>query len=91
MALTKREFLLAAAAAGTGAMFGRHSARAQDNGQARARVIDSHTHWYPPEWVELVQKEGPAAGARLGTNERGGVTFFASGMRAVFGPNTMEL
>jgi aminocarboxymuconate-semialdehyde decarboxylase len=87
MALTRRDVLLAAAAAGSAMIVGRDRARAQD----RLRVIDSHTHWYPPEWVELVQKEGPAAGARLGTNERGGTTFFASGIRANFNPNYIDL
>ena len=30
-------------------------------------------------------------GARIGSNERGDITFFADGMRAVFGPNSMNL
>jgi aminocarboxymuconate-semialdehyde decarboxylase len=87
MALTRREFLLTAAAAGAGALSGGRVARTQE----RARVIDSHTHWYAPEWVEMVQKEGPAAGARLGTNDSGGITFFADGLRANFTPITMDL
>jgi aminocarboxymuconate-semialdehyde decarboxylase len=29
------------------------------------RTIDTHTHWYPPEWIELLAREGPANGARL--------------------------
>jgi hypothetical protein len=86
MPLTRRNFLLAAAAGGA-TLLGRHVARAQPG----TRVIDSHTHWYPPEWVELVQNEGPAAGARIGTNERGAITFFASGIGAVFNPNYLDL
>ena len=33
------------------------------------RTIDTHTHWYPREWIELLAREGPAHGAKL---ERGG-------------------
>jgi aminocarboxymuconate-semialdehyde decarboxylase len=87
MALTRRDVLLSAAAAGAGAMLGARAARAQASGP----VIDSHTHWYPPQWVELVQKEGPAAGARLGTSDSGGITFFASGLRATFTPLNTSL
>jgi hypothetical protein len=36
-----------------------------------ARVIDAHTHWFPPEWVEFVKAQGPAHGARIAIDERG--------------------
>ena len=32
------------------------------------RTIDTHTHWYPREWIELLAREGPAHGANV---ERG--------------------
>ena len=32
------------------------------------RTIDTHTHWYPREWIELLAREGAAHGARV---ERG--------------------
>jgi aminocarboxymuconate-semialdehyde decarboxylase len=35
---------------------------------APAPVIDTHTHWYPSEWIELLAREGAAHGATL---ERG--------------------
>lgn len=34
-------------------------------------VIDMHAHFYPPEWLALVEKEGPANGVKLGTNDKG--------------------
>jgi aminocarboxymuconate-semialdehyde decarboxylase len=87
MALSRRDFLISAAAATSGLAIRHPNAAAQ----ARVRVIDAHTHWYPPEWVELVQKEGEAAGARLGRNDRGGITFNAAGIGAVFSPNYIDL
>ena len=71
MAMTKRDFLIGAAAASGGVIFSRFDA----SGQAERRVIDAHTHWYPAQWVDLVQNEGEAAGARIGRNDRGGITF----------------
>jgi aminocarboxymuconate-semialdehyde decarboxylase len=87
MAISKREFVIGAAAAGGGMLLGRLNAAAQTG----RRVIDAHTHWYPAEWVELVQKEGEAAGARLGRNDRGSTTFSAAGINAVFSPNYIDL
>ena len=87
MAISKRDFLFGAAATAGGLMLGRSDAP----GQTRTRIIDAHTHWYPPEWVELIQKEGEAAGARIGRNERGGITFNAAGIGAVFSPNYIDL
>lgn len=37
-------------------------------------VIDTHTHFFPEEWVGLLQREGPAHGATVGRNEKGAVT-----------------
>ena len=54
MAMTKRDFLIGAAAASGGVMLSRIDA----SGQAGRRVIDAHTHWYPAQWVDLVQNEG---------------------------------
>jgi hypothetical protein len=50
MAISKRDFLTGAAVAGGALMLERAGAF----GQSARRVIDAHTHWYPPEWVELV-------------------------------------
>jgi len=29
------------------------------------RTIDIHAHWYPEEWLKLLEKDGPGEGARL--------------------------
>jgi aminocarboxymuconate-semialdehyde decarboxylase len=87
MALSRRDFMLGTTAVGGGILLGHPNAGAQP----RPRVIDAHTHWYPAEWVELVEKEGGAAGARLGRNERGNITFRAAGINAVFSPTYIDL
>ena len=43
------------------------------------RIINTHAHWYPQEWVDLLEKEGPANGAEIGRNARGEVTFDMAG------------
>jgi aminocarboxymuconate-semialdehyde decarboxylase len=87
MTISKRDFMIGAAVAGGGLLLG----RADGAAQTQRRVIDAHTHWYPAEWVELVQKEGEAAGARLGRTERGAITFSAAGIGAAFSPNYIDL
>jgi len=54
--------------------------------------IDTHAHWFPPEWVELVAKEGGAHGAEI-TLEGGRVTrMTAPGInRAGFAPQYVEI
>src|SRR3989440_6819547 len=29
------------------------------------RVVDIHAHWYPADWLELFERDGPAEGAKL--------------------------
>src|SRR5215475_10631691 len=89
MTISKRDFLRSAAAAGGALMLGGRGAPAQ--APDRIRVVDAHTHWYPPEWVELVKAEGPANGARIGSNDRGNVTFAVPGIAAEFRPNYIDL
>jgi aminocarboxymuconate-semialdehyde decarboxylase len=31
----------------------------------RGRTIDTHAHWYPPEWLKLFERDGSKEGARL--------------------------
>ena len=45
MPISKRDFLISAAATGGALMLGRAPVFAQ----AGARVIDAHTHWYPQD------------------------------------------
>ena len=87
MVMSKRDFLIGSVAASSAVLLGRIDAA----GQSGRRVIDAHTHWYPAQWVELVQNEGEAAGARIGRNDRGGITFNAAGIGAVFSPNYIDL
>lgn len=35
------------------------------------RVIDAHAHWYPREFVTLMEKQGPANGAVMGRDDKG--------------------
>ncbi len=53
--------------------------------------IDTHTHWFPQEWVDLIEKEGAANGAKIGRNARGNVTFHVPGMSYVFKPEYTDL
>src|SRR5436190_8198721 len=29
------------------------------------RVVDTHAHWYPVDWLRLFERDGPAEGAKL--------------------------
>ena len=46
-------------------------------------VIDTHTHFFPPEWIDLLEREGSAHGVTLGRNNSGAVTFACPGIRQV--------
>ncbi|MCC7487692.1 MAG: amidohydrolase [Burkholderiales bacterium] len=50
--------------------------------------IDTHAHWFPPEWVELVAREGTGNGAEVKCNDSGEIVrFTAPGIdRAGFKP-----
>jgi aminocarboxymuconate-semialdehyde decarboxylase len=47
-------------------------------------VIDTHSHWFPPEWIDLIEKEGAANGAKIGRNAKGQLTFQVPGMPYTF-------
>jgi aminocarboxymuconate-semialdehyde decarboxylase len=70
MSMHRREFL---AAAGSAALAGcSNIPTPTGNGDYRnLRVIDAHAHWYPREFVELMEKEGPANGAKMGKDDAG--------------------
>ena len=38
-----------------------HAPRLKDRG----RVVDTHAHWYPADWLKLFERDGPAEGATL--------------------------
>ena len=83
---TRRGFLSGSAAA---LMIGAGEARAQ--AAPRVRVIDIHAHWYPPEWVALLEREGDANGAKMGRNARGNVTASIPGLSVSFQPQYIDI
>jgi aminocarboxymuconate-semialdehyde decarboxylase len=86
-AFTRRMFLAGASA--TLAM-GARAAVAQELAP-RVRVIDVHAHWYPPEWVALMEREGDANGAKMGRNARGNVTATIPGLSVSFQPQYTDI
>src|SRR5690348_3346051 len=58
--MTRREFLAAVAGASAMTLSGCAGTTAQK--RESYRIIDAHAHWYPREFVELMEKEGPANG-----------------------------
>ncbi len=48
-------------------------------GKPYGRVIDAHIHWYPREFVTLMEKEGPAHGAVMGKDDNGPVVMSVPG------------
>jgi aminocarboxymuconate-semialdehyde decarboxylase len=53
--------------------------------------IDIHAHWYPRQWVALLEKEGASIGAEIGRNARGQVTFAVPGYRQNFQEQYIDL
>ena len=53
--------------------------------------IDIHAHWYPEEWVALLEAEAPGIGAKMGRNERGQVTFAMPQYKATFQRSYIDL
>jgi len=54
-------------------------------------VIDIHAHWHAPDFVNLLEKEGNANGAKVGRNDRGLVFFTAPGLGTVFQRQYIDL
>jgi aminocarboxymuconate-semialdehyde decarboxylase len=68
--VTRREFLAAAAAAVSDLALGGCAGMSAQKRESY-RIIDAHAHWYPREFVELMEKEGPANGAKMGKDAAG--------------------
>jgi aminocarboxymuconate-semialdehyde decarboxylase len=83
--VTRREFLAGSAAVLAGA------AAAKAEPVARVRAIDVHAHWYPPEWVALLERKGGANGAKIGRNQRGNVTFSTPNLSVSFQPQYIDI
>ena len=54
-------------------------------------VIDTHTHFFPQEWIDLLESEGQAHGVTLGRNDSGAITFAGPGIRQVFAKPFIDL
>src|SRR5712691_7748025 len=79
--LTRRGFVAGSTAALLGGTLPSGAQKSQkEPPKPRVRVIDVHAHWYPPEWVALLEREGDANGAKMGRNPRGNVTVTIPGL-----------
>lgn len=92
MGIDRRRFMLAAAGAGLAAGCaappeGRTAVARSD----RRPVVDVHAHWHAPAFVNLIEKEGAANGAKVARNDRGLVTFSFPGLGTVFQTHYIDL
>jgi aminocarboxymuconate-semialdehyde decarboxylase len=57
------------------------------------KVTDVHAHWFAPEWVALLEKDGPANGATIGRNEHGHTTIVLPGvaLKSTFPPDMVDV
>jgi len=55
--------------------------------------LDTHAHWFPPEWVELLEREGGNNGAEISRNDQGRLLMVAPGirLRPTFTPPYVDL
>jgi len=56
-------------------------------------ITDVHAHWFPTEWLTLLEEEGAANGAKMGTNKNGWRTLELPGFALVqnFRPDMIDL
>jgi aminocarboxymuconate-semialdehyde decarboxylase len=43
--------------------------------------LDTHAHWFPPEWVELLEREGAKNGAEISRNAQGKLVMVTTSQR----------
>jgi aminocarboxymuconate-semialdehyde decarboxylase len=92
--MNRRDFLVGTAIAGGASLAGplvQMKAAAQTSGGPRKPIIDTHAHWYPPAWVDMLAKEGPKHGAKVGKNDKGYVTYSRGKFATVFTPDFVDL
>jgi aminocarboxymuconate-semialdehyde decarboxylase len=55
--------------------------------------VDAHAHWFPPEWMDLLESEGPRHGVVLGRNKKDHRTAEGGGLpfRQTFAPDMIDL
>ena len=74
MTIARREFIAGLAAAGGTTLLGKGGASAQGPSRRYTKpVIDLHFHWYPQEFIDLLEKEGEANGAVIQHSPDGSV------------------
>ena len=85
--ITRRGFL-----AGSAAALMAHAADPSSAQQTpRTRVVDIHAHWYPPQWLELIEKESGDNGARIERNARGNMVIVIPGLSVTFQPQYTDI
>lgn len=57
--------------------------RADDSTRGGAGAIDTHAHWYPKEFISLLDREAAANGARMERNQKGIPVFSLPGVQPV--------
>jgi aminocarboxymuconate-semialdehyde decarboxylase len=91
MGIGRRRFLGGMAAAGGALLAGCAGAPVQRGMRGyNVKVIDAHAHWHSPDFVALLEKEGPANGAKMSRDARGQVTFSFPGYTTVFQQTYMD-
>jgi len=89
--MNRRDFLVGTAIAGGVSLAGPLTTAQQTSSGPRKPVIDTHAHWYPPAWVDMVAKDGPKYGANVGKSDKGYVTFSTVKFTAIFSPDFVDL
>lgn len=54
-------------------------------------IVDVHAHYYPPEWLRLVEREGPPLGVKLGKNDKGWTTVVIGDSTVALSPAHMDV
>jgi predicted TIM-barrel fold metal-dependent hydrolase len=82
LTIARREFLAGLAAAGGATLLGSTTAAARQGRRRFSKpVIDAHVHWSPPEFADLIEKEGAANGVtNIARNADGEVTATVPGL-----------
>jgi aminocarboxymuconate-semialdehyde decarboxylase len=90
--MKRREFLVGSAVAGgVSLVAGLTGPLAKAQSSSRVTVIDTHAHWYPQAWVDMLAKEGPKYGAQVGKNNKGYLTTKRGMWTGVFTPDFVDL
>jgi aminocarboxymuconate-semialdehyde decarboxylase len=72
MTIARREFLAGVAALGmTNGVRSGHAPAQTPPRRFTEPVIDAHTHWFPPAFADLLEREGPANGATVSRTPSG--------------------